>query len=110
MKIWTVLLLFIVSIQARAQKADVLILDEDIDSQDLKKEFNVHRESTYKSSLPDRKLRDQALRGVAEVIKWDSLKKDILYMDLKTKDSIYLHKKYPEFSAERLKKLQEQIH
>lgn len=90
-----------------AQRANVTILDPDIDSKELKQHFNVNRGSTHVSSLPDRDLRDEVLSGVETVQNWDELKKDIFFMDLKSKSLGDLQKKYPELTLAEIKSLKD---
>ncbi len=94
--------------QVWAQKAEVLLLDEDIDGKELERNFNVRRGSTHVSSLPDRDIREEALAGIPEIKNWDELKKDIFYMDLKSKTISQLRKKYPELKIKDLKFLKKQ--
>ncbi len=107
MRIIPSILLLILSPWALAQKAHVIILDPNIDSKELEKNFHVHRGSTHVSSIPDRKLRNSFLSDVDKVQKWDELKKDIFFIDLKNKDLSTLKKKYPEFSKTELKSLKD---
>ena len=90
-----------------AQKAHITILDPDIDSKEIKRNFNVHRGSTHKSSLPDRDLREEVLSGVELIEAWDELKKDIFFMDLKSKSIADLQKKYPELTIAEIKLLKD---
>lgn len=90
-----------------AQKAEVLLLDEDIDGKELERNFNVHRGSTHVSSLPDRDAREMTLAEIPELKNWDELKKDIFFMDLKSKSLSQLKKKYPELKTKDLKFLKE---
>lgn len=90
-----------------AQKADLIVIDPDMDASSLKDNFNVHYGSTAQNSLPDLDQRDSLLFSVKETHKWDELKKDIFYMDLKSKPLDYLESKYPEIKSSDLKKLKD---
>lgn len=99
--------LLICTTEAFAQRANVTILDSEIESKELEKEFDVHRGSTHTSSLPDRDFREEVLSGVETVHKWDELKKDIFFMDLKSKSLAELKKKYPELTLAEIKSLKD---
>jgi putative salt-induced outer membrane protein YdiY len=99
------LVILLYTLSAFAQKAQVTILDDDIDGSPLEKEFNVHKGSTHKSFLPAKEERDFALKDLKQIQKWDELKKDIFYMELKSKS--ISEQKYPEFSTQELKTLKE---
>ena len=90
-----------------AQKAKVLIVDPDIDATELEKDFEVQRPAKPHNVLPDKDLRDEVLSVVKTVQGWDELKKDILFMDLKSKDLKQLTEKYPELKESELKGLQD---
>lgn len=92
-----------------AQKAQILILDEDIDASSLERNFNVHRGSSHVSSLPDKAQRDEALKDVKAIEKWEEFKKDLLYMDIKSKSLPDLSKKYPEIPAKQLKDIKDKL-
>ncbi len=104
--ILTFLLLGISSISI-AQKAQVLLLDEDIDGTSLEQNFNVQQGSTAKSALPDRDLREEVLSAVPAIENWDELKKDIFFMDLASKTIPQLKKKYPELKESQIKMLKD---
>ncbi|MCM2351577.1 MAG: hypothetical protein NDI69_16255 [Bacteriovoracaceae bacterium] len=93
---------------ANAQKAEVLLLDEDIDETELKEDFNVHKGSTHRSSIPDRDQRQMLLSKLSAIEKWDELKKDIFYMDLASKSVSQLKEKYPELKLKEIKMLKAQ--
>ena len=107
MKILIIFTLFICTTQAFAQRANVTILDSEVESKELERNFNVRRGSTHKSSLPDRDFREEVLSGVETVQKWDELKKDIFFMDLKSKSLAELKKKYPELTLAEIKSLKD---
>lgn len=90
-----------------AQRANVTILDSHIESKELEKNYDVNRGSTHKSSLPDKDFRDEVLSGVDSIQKWDELKKDIFFMDLKSRSLADLKKKYPELTIAELKSLKD---
>jgi hypothetical protein len=85
-----------------AQKAQLTVIDPDIDDTELRENFNVHRGSTHKSSIPDKTSREELLKDLKGISDWDELKKDIFYMDLKSKSLDELSKKYPELSPKQL--------
>jgi len=95
--------------QLAAQKADLLLIDENIDTSSLEKNFQVKKGSTRKSYLPDKSDRDAFLRLVPESQKWDEYQKDSFYMDLKKKSVGEIKKKYPHLSSERISKLKEKL-
>ena len=88
-------------------KGELLILDENIETKTLEKNFNIHRGSTHRSSLPDKGLRDQLLSKVKQAKGWDEYQKDAFYMDLKSKSLKELQTKYPNFSEKELKTLKD---
>lgn len=108
-KLIFLLLSFLLSYSVYAQKAQVLILDENIDSRALERNFQVHRGSTHKSSLPDKAMRDELFQGLKEIQAWEEFKKDLFYMDLKKKPLNELKNKYPEFHEQKLKSLKDQL-
>lgn len=97
------------SLNLYAQKAQVLILDEDIDASSLERNFKVHRGSNHVSSLPNKTERDEALKDVKEIQKWEEFKKDLLFMDIKSKSLSELSKKYPEISVDQLKEIKDKL-
>ena len=104
MKLCLFLGLFIFQVPAFAQKAKVLVIDPMIETKDLTTNFDVER-PVYHNSLPKRNLRDKTLAGIQSSKAWDEVKKDIFYMDLKSKNLNDLKKKYPEVSTDELKKV-----
>jgi hypothetical protein len=92
-----------------AQKAQVLILDDDIDASSLERNFHVHRGSSHVSSLPNKTERDEALKDLKEIQKWEEFKKDLLFMDIKSKSLTDLSKKYPEIPAKQLKEIKDEL-
>lgn len=98
---------FLITSLAYAQKAQVLLIDEDIDGKELEQNFNVHKGSTHVSSIPPKAIRDEVLKGVKPAEKWDELQKDIFYMELKSKSVKELKKKYPELSEKELQFLKD---
>lgn len=95
-------LLVAFTLSAYAQKAKVLIVDPDIDAEELKKDYKVQKPAQH-YGLPDKAIRDEVLGGIDSVAKWDELKKDIFFMDLKSKSLKELKVKYPEVSAKDFK-------
>lgn len=97
----------ILSLNLQAQKAELLILDDNIDTSSLNKNFNIKRGSTLKSFLPDKDERDAFLQEVPESKDWDEYQKDSFYMDIKNKSVKDIKKKYPHISRERITALKE---
>lgn len=95
-------LFLLISTFSFAQKAEVVILNDDIENEPLEKHFNVSRGSSHESSLPDKKTRDELLSDRKQVKDWEEFKKDLFYMDLKSKTLKELEQKYPAFSAQEL--------
>ncbi|WPU64864.1 hypothetical protein [Peredibacter starrii] len=91
---------------AHAQKAKVLLIDENINGKELEKNFDVEK-NTHQSSIPNKADRDLLLKNVKGTAKWDELQKDIFYMDLKSKSVKELKKKYSEFSEKELQLLKD---
>lgn len=88
-------------------KGELLIIDENIETKSLEKNFNIRRGSTKRSSLPDKGLRDQFLAQVKQAKAWDEYQKDAFFMDLKSKSLKELQAKYPDFSEKELKTLKD---
>ena len=101
MKILLFIMLFSSTISWAQVK--VQIVDPDVDSSTLEKDFEVSRKSTQANSLPSKETRDEIFIGIKSVKKWDELKKDIFYMDLKSKSLSELAIKYPEIADRDLK-------
>ena len=106
MKKLIILPMFLISFTAFAQKAQLLVIDPDIETRELEN-FNIQKGSTHVSSIPDRDEREEFFQGVSQVQSWDELKKDIFYMELDRKSVDDLHKKYPELSKKDIKKLKD---
>lgn len=100
------LITFMIS-TAQAQKAQLLVIDPDIDSSELEENFNVQRGSTFKSSIPEKSDRDAVLKAVPKTQEWDELEKDIFYMDLGRKSVEELKKQYPSLSLKEIKILKD---
>jgi len=98
-------LLITFSINGYAQKADLLLVDENIDASSLEKDFNIHKGSKIKSFLPDKAQRDQFLKLVPESKSWDEYQKDAFFMDFKKKSIDEIHTKYPHFSKDKISRL-----
>lgn len=101
--------LILISFHSFAQKAQVTILDPDINSEELQNEFDVHYGSTHVSSLPDRETREEVFEGIKSIKKWDELKKDIFFMDLKSRSIQDLQSRYPELSVKEIKTLKSRL-
>ena len=105
MKMLITISMLMVSLSAFAQKAQLIVIDPDIETRELEN-FNIQK-NTHESSIPDRDERELLLNQVAKTKDWDELKKDIFYMDLARKSVSELQKKYPELSAKEIKLLKE---
>lgn len=99
-------MLLLISLTAHAQKAQLLLIDPDIEARELEN-FNIQRGSTHVSSIPDRDAREDFFHEVSKVQEWDELKKDIFYMELERKSVDQLHKKYPELTKKEIKALKD---
>lgn len=99
----------LLSLTASAQKADLLILDEDIETKELEGNFNIKKGSTLKSFLPPKELRDSFLEHVPASKNWDEYQKDAFYMDIKNKSVEDIMKKYPAFSKKEILNLKGKI-
>jgi hypothetical protein len=106
MRILIFSLLIALPLMAQVQ---VQVLDPDIDTSSLEKKYQVHRDTKQANSLPNKELRDQLFQGVTKINKYDELKKDIFFMDLKRRSIPELLKKYPEFSMKELKSLKDKL-
>ena len=94
-----------ITLIAFAQKANLTVVDPYMDATPLENEFNVNRPNNP-NSLPSKDERDIFLQKLTKKIsQWDELKKDIFYMELKSKSISELQTKYPELSAKELKEL-----
>lgn len=107
MKFLLTFFLLVIANITHAQRAQVLLLDEDLDGTDLEKNFSVHQGSTAHNALPDRDLREEVLSAVPAIAEWDELKKDIFFMDLASKTIPQLKKKYPELKESKIKMLKD---
>lgn len=92
-----------------AQKADLTVIDPHMDASSLKDNYKVHSGELPESSLPNLNQRDSLFYGLKEVQNWDELKKDIFYMDLRSKPLDYLKNKYPELKQNQLQTLKNKI-
>lgn len=96
---------FLISINAWAQKPGLTVVDQDLEVQPLKESFDVNYAGPSKSTLPSKEERDGFLESVKETKNWDELKRDLFYMDLKSKDLRELKTRYPEISEIVLRRL-----
>ncbi len=92
---------------AQNEGVKVQIVDENIDSSSLEKSYQVSRHRDSSTSLPDRDLREEVLKDIKAIQKWDELKKDIFFMDLGSKSIKELVQKYPEIKESELKFLKD---
>lgn len=102
MKLFLLPLLLLFTFGAFAQKAKVLIVDPDIETVELEKDFEIQRPA-HRYALPDKKVRDEVFEGLESVKRYDELKKDILFMDVQSKSIQELKEKYPDIPASDLK-------
>lgn len=109
MKIFILSAFILTSTSLLAQgRPNVLLVDPDIEVEDLHQRYNIHRPRLV-NTLPNKEVRDELLDGVSATAKWDELKKDIFYMDLRSKELPLLRKKYPELNEQTLKQLKEKV-
>lgn len=109
MKIIIISISLIISLSALAQKADLLLIDENIDASTLEENFNIKKGSTLKSYLPPKEARDDFLKNIPESQSWDEYQKDAFYMDIKKKTSDEIIKKYPYLSKAKVAALKAKI-
>lgn len=109
MKKLIILTCVFISFSALAQKADLLLIDENIDATAVEESFNVKKGSTLKSYLPPKEQRDSFLSLIPESSSWDEYQKDAFYMDIKNKTLDEIHQKYPQFSKEKISTLKGEI-
>ena len=86
-------------------QVQIQVVDPELDASSLEEKYNVQYKEKVHNSLPDKDQRDELLEGVKAPLKWDELKKDIFYMDLKSKAIPELLKKYPDVNAQEMKHL-----
>lgn len=102
-----IFLLFSINLTVYAQpkhgKAKVLIVDEDIDPTELAKDYTIEKAEPSNLGLPDLKARDRSFKGIQFPENWDDLKKDIFYLELKSKSLEDLIKKYPDLKESDIK-------
>lgn len=108
MKHFLLFILLLPTLAFAQQKPKVLIVDPDLDSAPLEKEFSIQKPAQH-YALPDKDQRDLVVSGIKSVEKFDELKKDILYMDLKSLKEEDVRKKYPELSPMDIRKMKERL-
>ncbi len=91
------------------QGVQVHIVNPHINSTRLENNYRVTTESQVPNNLPSREEREMVLYGLKQVKNWDELKKDIFFHDLQNKTLTKLMLRYPEFSEEELKTLQDKV-
>lgn len=104
-----IMTILIIPFKVSAQKANLLLVDENIDEKALEGNFNVKKGSTLRSSLPPKELRDRFLENVPAAKDWDEYQKDAFYMDIKNKSVDEILKKYKQFSKKEIKSLKGKI-
>lgn len=92
---------------AEDKKIQVQIVDPYINSKSFDSKYQVNRDNRAFTTLPDKKLRDEALNSSEATKNWDELQKDIFYMDLKNNTIANLGKKYPKIKKDELIRLKE---
>lgn len=102
MKLGLIFILLISQTVLAQGKPKVLVLDPDMDSKELDSTFEVQRPSDF-TALPKKEDRDLLFEGNKKIAKFDELKKDILYVDLRTKSVEEVKKKYPELNEQEIK-------
>lgn len=107
--LFIIFLLFSINSQVQAQiqpgKAKVLVIDENIDTTELAKEYVVEKPATSNFVVPDLNERDIFFEGISFPEYWDDLKKDVFYLELKSKSLDYLIIKYPDLKVSDIKNL-----
>ncbi len=86
-------------------KAKVLVIDQDIDTTQLEKKYDVEKAAPSNLSIPDLESRNKLFEGIIFPENWDDLKKDVFFMELRSKSINDLIKKYPELKKSDIKKL-----
>lgn len=109
MKNLITLAIILFSFSSYAQKAKLTIVDRDIDRSQLSDQFDVNYPDQQEYALPDREERDLAYKGVKAITKWDELRKDIFFMDLRSKSIKELLSRYPELSEAEIKTLKARV-
>lgn len=94
----TFLCLFLFVTAAHAQKAQLIVVDPQVNAEALSDQYEIHRPAPSDNKFPTRAEREKSLRGLSSVNDWDELKRDLFYMDLKKLPLKDLKKKYPEVS------------
>ncbi|RPJ73233.1 MAG: hypothetical protein EHM20_12575 [Alphaproteobacteria bacterium] len=105
--IMLLLLSFNLNLQAQPQygRAKVLVIGEDIDTTELAKEYVVEKPAPSNLVLPNLNERDIFFEGIIFPEYWDDLKKDIFYVELKSKSLDDLIIKYPDLKVSDIKML-----
>lgn len=95
---------------AKAQnKAQLFLVDQEIDASELKNDFNISSKKADQSVFPEKEVVDNLLNKEEFTKDWDELKKDIFFMELKTKNIKFLVEKYPEVSEKKMKELKNKL-
>lgn len=109
MKVIMIFSLLIFAQRTFAQKADLLLIDEDIEASSLEQNYRIHKGSTLKSFLPPKEQRDAFLVFVPESKEWDEYQKDVFYMDFLKKPISEIQKKHPQYTKEKIKELKSKL-
>lgn len=105
------ILVFLISTSIHAQtqsgKARVLVIDKNTDTTELEKKYVVEKPAPSNFVVPDLNERDKFFEGIKFPDNWDDLKKDMFYIELKSKSKSVedLIKKYPELKESDIKNL-----
>lgn len=103
--------IFTTTIQAQnpSGRAKVLVIDQDIDTTELAKKYDVEKEAPANLKLPNLRARDKVFEGVTFPENWDHLKKDVFFLELKEKSIEELIKKYPDLKESDIKALKGKV-
>jgi len=103
------LISFFISILAFAESHQggpkILLTDPEADTTELEKSYTVEKAAPPPFAMPDLNERDRFFEGVIFPESWDELKKDIFFMELKSKTFEDLVKKYPDLKKSDIHKL-----
>lgn len=103
------ILLFVFSINSHAQvqpgRAKVLVIDPNVDTTELEKKYTVEKPAPSNFVVPNLNDRDKFFERVVFPDSWDDLKKDIFFLELRSKSINDLIKKYPDLKESDIKNL-----
>lgn len=90
-------------------KAELFLVDQDIDASALDDQFNISKDQASIKVFPRKEIVDALLNEEEFARDWDELQKDIFYMNLKIRDMSYLKNKYPDIPKNKLIELKNKI-